>query len=168
MRRPRAVPESMARWDFVEKPLDLPYLLVSLRQQAREALLRRSLRALPNSSESWWKCSRTASSWRTIRAERCLPTGRASVRRRGSENLIADRLPWPELHRGADRLPGRSRPLALAGPHAGPGDGAARELPGDVPPPCPHRGAESLTPMRPGCRELASMETGDPDYLAVL
>jgi signal transduction histidine kinase len=31
--------------DFVEKPLDLPYLLVSLRQQAREALLRRSLRA---------------------------------------------------------------------------------------------------------------------------
>ncbi len=31
--------------DFVEKPLDLPYLLVTLRQQAREALLRRNLRA---------------------------------------------------------------------------------------------------------------------------
>jgi signal transduction histidine kinase len=31
--------------DFVEKPLDLPYLLVSLRQQAREALLRKGLRA---------------------------------------------------------------------------------------------------------------------------
>ena len=31
--------------DFVEKPLDLPYLLVSLRQQAREARLRKSLRA---------------------------------------------------------------------------------------------------------------------------
>ncbi len=30
--------------DFVEKPLDLPYLLVSLRQQAREARLRKSLR----------------------------------------------------------------------------------------------------------------------------
>ncbi|MEJ2422224.1 MAG: response regulator [Acidobacteriota bacterium] len=30
--------------DFVEKPLDLPYLLVTLRQQAREADLRRSLR----------------------------------------------------------------------------------------------------------------------------
>ena len=31
--------------DFVEKPLDLPYLLVSLRQQAREARLRKNLRA---------------------------------------------------------------------------------------------------------------------------
>ena len=31
--------------DFIEKPLDLPYLLVVLRQQEREARLRRSLRA---------------------------------------------------------------------------------------------------------------------------
>ncbi|MCI4398314.1 MAG: response regulator [Acidobacteria bacterium] len=31
--------------DFLEKPLDLPYLLVVLRQQEREAKLRRSLRA---------------------------------------------------------------------------------------------------------------------------
>ncbi len=31
--------------DFIEKPLDLPYLLVVLRQQEREAKLRRSLRA---------------------------------------------------------------------------------------------------------------------------
>jgi signal transduction histidine kinase len=150
--------------DFVEKPLDLPYLLVSLRQQAREALLRKGLRS---SAELFGRLLEMLPDGilmadvteRVLFANR---QGRAlwdeGFREAGSRVTHGGRVFILERTESGDRVLWHWQDLTqalemerLAG---------YREMSRLL----AHEVRNPLTPMRLWLQELASMEPGDPEY----
>ncbi len=150
--------------DFVEKPLDLPYLMVSLRQQAREALLRRSLRA---SAELFGKLVEmlpdgilmTDDQGLTLFANR---TGRAlwdaGFREPATRAVFEGRTFAVERTASGERVLWHWQDLtqALEMERLGGYREMARLL--------AHEVRNPLTPMRLWLQELAAMDPGDPDY----
>ena len=150
--------------DFVEKPLDLPYLLVSLRQQAREALLRRSLRA---SAELFGKLVEmlpdgilmTDDQGLTLFANR---TGRAlwdaGFREPATRAVFEGRSFAVERTASGERVLWHWQDLtqALEMERLGGYREMARLL--------AHEVRNPLTPMRLWLQELAAMDPRDPDY----
>lgn len=151
--------------DFVEKPLDLPYLLVSLRQQAREALLRRSLRA---SAELFGKLVEMLPDGilmadghgKTLFANR---TGRAlweeGLKEPAARTLFEGRSFSLERTASGDRVLWHWQDLtqALEVERLESYRQMSRLL--------AHEVRNPLTPMRLWLQELAAMDPGDPDYL---
>ena len=150
--------------DFVEKPLDLPYLLVSLRQQAREVLLRRSLRA---SAELFGNLVEmlpdgilmTDDQGRMLFAN---GTGRAlweaGFREPASRAVFEGRTFAVERTASGERVLWHWQDLtqALEMERLGGYREMARLL--------AHEVRNPLTPMRLWLQELAAMDPGDPDY----
>jgi signal transduction histidine kinase len=150
--------------DFVEKPLDLPYLMVSLRQQAREALLRRSLRA---SAELFGKLVEMLPDGILMTDDRGITlfanrTGRAlwdaGFREPATRAVFEGRTFAVERTASGERVLWHWQDLtqALEMERLGGYREMARLL--------AHEVRNPLTPMRLWLQELASMDPGDPDY----
>lgn len=150
--------------DFVEKPLDLPYLLVSLRQQAREALLRRNLRA---SAALFGKLVEMLpdgilmadDQGKTLFANR---TGRslweAGLREPASRTVFGGRTFSLERTASGDRVLWHWQDLTQAF------EVERLESYRQMSRLLAHEVRNPLTPMRLWLQELASMDPRDPDY----